>query len=109
MAANGDPPLLPRHKQTTPTPSRPDRPHGPAAGAWTIGKPSGGMVHPAKTTPAAIASGPAERLDNRRPMGSTSRPAGGSPRRRLHARTAIYHGGNSCSHAPAPEVAGWID
>ena len=68
MAANGDHPL-PRHKQTTPTPSRPDRANGPATGyGWAIGKPSGGMVHPAKTTPASIASGPAERLDNRRRM-----------------------------------------
>ena len=70
MAANGDHPLL-RHKQTTPTPSRADRANGPAAGcAWAIGKPSGGMVHPAKTTPASIASGPAERLDNRKRMGA---------------------------------------
>ena len=69
MAANGDHPLLPRHKQTTPTPSRPDRANGPTTGyGWAIDKPSGGMVHPAKTTPAAIASGPAERLDNRRRM-----------------------------------------
>ena len=67
MAANGDHPLLPRHKQTTPTASRPDRPRGPATGyGWRIGKPSGGMVHSAKTTPASIASGPAERLDNRK-------------------------------------------
>ena len=61
MAANG------RHPQTTPTPSRPDRPREPATGCqWAIGKPSGGMVHPAKTTPASIASGPAARLDNRK-------------------------------------------
>lgn len=55
MAARGCHPLPPRHKQTTPTPSRPDRPRGPATGCgWRIGKPSGGMVHPAKTTPASI-------------------------------------------------------
>ena len=83
MAANGDHPLLPRHKQTTPTPSRPDRARGLATGyGWRIGKPSGGMVHPAKTTPASIASGPAERLDNRRRMAadkpSSRRIAGAS-------------------------------
>ncbi len=67
MAANGDHPLPARHKQTTPTPSRPDRANGPTTGyGWRIDKPSGGMVAPAKTTPASIASGPAERLDNRR-------------------------------------------
>ena len=69
MAANGDHPLLPRHKQTTPIPFRPDRARGLATGyGWAVGKPSGGMVHPAKTTPAFIASGPAEGLDNRRRM-----------------------------------------
>jgi hypothetical protein len=73
MAANGDHPL-PRHKQTTPTPSRPDRANEPTTGCgWAIDKPSGGMLHPAKTTPASIASGPAQapsqaRLDNRKRM-----------------------------------------
>ena len=67
MAARGCHPLPPRHKQTTPTQSRPDRLRGPATGyGWRIGKPSGGMVHAAKTTPASIASGPAARLDNRK-------------------------------------------
>ena len=68
MAANGDHPL-PRHKQTTPTPWRPDPANGPATGCgWVIDKPSSGMVHRAKTTPASVASGPAERLDNRKRM-----------------------------------------
>lgn len=96
MAAKGDHPLLPRHKQTTPTPSRPDRARGLATGyGWAIGKPSGGMVHPAKTTPASIASGPAQapsqarlRLDNRRRMvadkPSSRRIAGASIRSTHH-------------------------
>jgi hypothetical protein len=72
MAAIGGRPL-PRHQQTTPTPSRPDRATPPATGyGGATGKPfaklPGGMVHPAKTTPSAIASGPADRLDNRRRM-----------------------------------------
>ena len=84
MAAKGDHPLLPRHKQTTPTPSRPDRARGLATGyGWGIGKPSGGMVHPAKTTPASIASGPAERLDNRK------RVVADKPSSRRFARASI--------------------
>ena len=82
MAANGDHPLL-AHKQTTPTPSRPDRANGPAAGCrWAIGKPSGGMVHLAETTPISITPGPAQapsqarlRLDNRKRM-VVAKPSG---------------------------------
>ena len=109
MAANGDHPLLPRHKQTTPTPSRPDRPRGPAPACG-----------PSTSRPAEWCTlRRRHRLPSRpdRPRGSTtgngcwstSPPAGGSPRRRLRARTTICHGRNSCSHAPAPEVADWID
>ena len=51
MAANGDHPLLPRHKQTTPTPSRPDRAGTPATGyGWAIGKPSGRRIAKASIT-----------------------------------------------------------
>ncbi len=74
MAARGDPPL-PRHKQTTPTASRPDRAGGSAAGyGWGFDKPSGGRVHPAKTTPTLIACRPlAERGRIRTEVAPSSR------------------------------------
>jgi hypothetical protein len=85
MVARGDHPL-PRHKQTTPSASRPDRARGPAAGdGWGFDKPSGGMVHPAKTTPTLIACRPlAERGRVRMEAAALSRSIDRVAARRQH-------------------------
>jgi hypothetical protein len=85
MAARGDHPL-PRHEQTTPTPSRPDRARGPSAGyEWGFGKASGGMVHPGKTPATLIASRPlAERGRVRMEVGRPSRASDRVASRRHH-------------------------
>jgi hypothetical protein len=61
-------PAAARRNQATLSPPRPDSANGPAAASWAIDQMSTGRGHVANMTRASIASGSAERLDNRRRM-----------------------------------------
>lgn len=112
MAANGDyhPLLATAHGQTTPTRIAPGL--GYTSGSRmlvAIGKPSSGPIHPAKTTPAYIASGPAQapsrarKLDNRRRMRAVkpSSKTNDGASLSLSARARPCSPSGCCRHAPA--------